>query len=104
MEITSKLSQQKNSWDNIKTSCLKVFVSMLKIRAILSIDAVIFISVCFIQIYGTILEDNEYVNWNDDIADEFVYEMFRIIRIIPLTIKRNITAFYWSIYGFCNSL
>ena len=99
MMTMKTLRNIKDNWNKIKKSCLKVFVDMVKIREVSCTDSIIFLTVYFFQIYGTILEKNSHLNWNDEIIGSFVYKFFGIIRVVPYFINEEVLSVYWTIYG-----
>jgi len=92
-QIDSKKANN-SSWEKLKNSCFKVFVEMLKTREVLKVDAVVLLVVGFLQMYGTMLDDHKYNNWDDDIAGDFVYGFFKVIRVVPLIISEKAVSLY----------
>jgi len=102
MEDQDSNTQSNSSiWQGIKDGVFNVFVEMLKSRKVSQISATFLMSFTFLQIYGTILRDSEFIKWNDDIAADSIYTIFNFIRIIPAVIKSGSGAFFWFFYNFC---
>ncbi|MDR3549634.1 MAG: hypothetical protein P4M11_15420 [Candidatus Pacebacteria bacterium] len=98
-ERVSGKTAKKSVWDKYKNANFEVFVEMLKGREVLRIDAVIFIVVAFLQIYGTVFEDSQHFRWEDDIAGPFVYKFFQIIRVIPMIESEQASSLYWLVFA-----
>lgn len=103
-EHPNKKQKQKSYWDHIKNNTFKVFVEFLRSRHKSKFSVSILFIISWLQIYGTLLEEGNYIQWNDDYAGSFVYAFFKIVRVIPILISHNATALYWVVYGLCNTI
>ena len=89
---------KKERWKNIKDAVFNVFIEMLKDRKVGHIKVLFFMTFNFMQIYGTILTNTEFIKWKDDIADDFIMDVFHIVRVAPIIIRHNAYLFFWFFY------
>ncbi len=98
MEVPNENAKSKSSvWQETKDGIFNVFVEMLKNRKVSRLAGAIHLSITFMQIYGTVLMDSEYINWSDDIAADSVYSVFRLFRVIPAIEQDASASFFWFV-------
>ena len=102
MEDPDDKDKTKNTtWQVIKNGIFNVFIEMLKIRQVNTVTAIILMSTNFLQIYGTLLSNIEYLRWKDDLAENLILNFFDSIRISPMIIRYDAVIFYWLFYSLC---
>jgi len=100
MDFRSKFrSKLKSKWDKLKAAVINMFIRVTKSREINALGSVIIITVCFLQIYGTIFEENNHFSWEDTVIGKYIYNIFRVIRVIPFFLSNHSTSLYWFIFG-----
>lgn len=90
-----------SKWENFKDASFKVFVELLKNARSGKVSAITIYIFAWLQIYGTILVEGTYISWDDSIAGPFVYEFFRMVRLIPVLITQQASYIYLILYVFC---
>jgi len=100
VENGSKL--KKSTWQGIKKGVFNTFTKMLKAREVNRVTAALLMAFAFLQIYGTVLTNTEHINWKDDIASGFIWNLFDIIRVSPIIIRHKAFIFYWFFYSICS--
>lgn len=102
MDVQSENDQANGGvWQGIKDGIFNIFVEMLKNRKVSRLASALHMSISFMQIFGTILAESEYIKWDDDIAADSVYSVFRLFRVIPAIQKDKSASFFWFILCFC---
>lgn len=90
--------ESKDRWDKLKNAFLNAFAVLVNKRKVLWLDSVIFMGVCYLQMYGGLLEDNSNLSWDDDIIGSYIYKFFNIIRVIPYLKQQSMLGMYWFFY------
>jgi len=84
-----------------KTAIMNIFIKAIKGREINALGSVFMISICFLQTYGIILEDNKNLSWNDSTIGEYVSKVFSVIRLVPYLMSLTSAQFYWTAFILC---
>ena len=100
MEEQMSAKRQDVSWlVELKDAALTVIAELLKGQRVNRSQAYLLMILCFLQIYGTILEANSSIYWKDDLAASFVQTFFDIMRMVPMLERDGGVALYWLIYA-----
>ena len=94
-------SQKKQGFSTIEKKIFGAFVEILKARKVNHLDVTILLSFNFLQIYGTIIGSDEFLEWRDDIIGGFITEFFIYVRITPMIVKYGSTLTLWFFYYIC---
>jgi hypothetical protein len=53
----------------------------------------------FLQIYGTLITNYEYIDWEDNIVGDSVVEFFKVIRMVPVLLRYDSASLYWLFWS-----
>ena len=90
--------KRSNICSKFKNDILNVFGNLATNRKVSRIDAIIYLTICFFQIYCGILADDEHYKWNDTIVGQYVFSICHGVRIIPYLKFENLISVYWGLY------
>jgi hypothetical protein len=100
MEEQMSAKRQDASWlIDLKDAALTMIAEMLKGQRVSRSLAYLMMILCFMQIFGTILEANSAISWKDDLTASFVQSFFEIMRVVPMMETDRAVALYWFLYA-----
>ena len=103
MKINRKIKRRENnSFKRFKESFLKTFVDIVNARNVSCIDAVLMVTLCYLQMVGILVSDTDDSSWNDNIIGGFIRYIFMLIRIIPYIKYYQLNNIYWIFYAISN--